>query len=298
MTVRVLLADGEPGLTRLYQSALAGDGFSVAVVHDALACLAQLRSSRPDVLVLDPDLPWGQGMGILARMREDPDLPVVPVILLCGAVRPEHHMALAGLLAAECYQKPVPPAQLADRIRLLSSGRSVARGRPVVETAAARRTGDGQSTLRVLIVDDEHDTADSLRLLLRRVGYLAEAVYSAPTALGEARRFRPDVMLCDLGLPGMDGLELAALLRADPATAGIRLIAVSGYGQEEDVRRSLEAGYELHLTKPVDPADWPRFLDGHRSAAEYPPPKSRVDEQEGLVSRKPLQERGHSPGSA
>jgi len=75
-----------------------------------------------------------------------------------------------------------------------------------------------------------------------------------------ARRFRPEVVLCDIGLPGCDGYEVARALRQDPATASARLIAISGYGQEEDERRSHEAGFERHLTKPVHPADLQHLL--------------------------------------
>jgi CheY-like chemotaxis protein len=75
---------------------------------------------------------------------------------------------------------------------------------------------------------------------------------SGPEAVEQARAFRPDLVLCDLGLPGMSGHEVAAALRQEPATAATRLIAISGYGQEEDRERSLAAGFERHLTKPVD----------------------------------------------
>jgi CheY-like chemotaxis protein len=76
--------------------------------------------------------------------------------------------------------------------------------------------------------------------------------YSGPEAVELARQFQPEVVLCDLGLPGMDGYEVAKALCRDPETRAARLIAVSGYGQEENVQRSREAGFDLHLTKPID----------------------------------------------
>jgi DNA-binding response OmpR family regulator len=277
MPVRLLLADAEPGFTDLYRRALARDGFEVAIAHTSLDCLARLRTFRPDVLILDPELPWGQGQGLLARLSEEPDVLQLPVILLCAAYRPEYRKALVDFAAAECYQKPVSPGQLADRLRILlgclSSQQATAdpEGDSPAEQAdlpGHPQPADGR--LRVLIVDDEHDTADTMRMLLERAGHEAEVAYSGRAALEAARRLRPDVVLCDLGLPGLDGLGVAAALRADPLTAGARLIAVSGYGQEDDVRRSLEAGFELHLTKPVNPTDWPRLLankPGERGAS-------------------------------
>jgi CheY-like chemotaxis protein len=76
----------------------------------------------------------------------------------------------------------------------------------------------------------------------------------------KARAWRPDVVLCDIGLPGLDGYGVAGALRRDPTTAMAHLIAVTGYGQEEDRRRSRQAGFDHHLTKPVDPHDLRQLL--------------------------------------
>jgi signal transduction histidine kinase len=108
--------------------------------------------------------------------------------------------------------------------------------------------------LRVLIIEDERDTADSLRLVLELSGYRAEVAYSGAEGVEAVRREPPDVVLCDLGLPGLSGYAVAEALRADPRTAGTRLVAVSGYGSDADQRRCREVGFEFHLTKPVDPA--------------------------------------------
>jgi CheY-like chemotaxis protein len=92
------------------------------------------------------------------------------------------------------------------------------------------------------------------------MGHTVEVAYTGPDAVSAAHRFPPDLVLCDLGLPGMDGFEVAGELLRDPSTARARLIAISGYGQEEDRQRSLAAGFELHLTKPVDLAVLRRVL--------------------------------------
>jgi signal transduction histidine kinase len=105
--------------------------------------------------------------------------------------------------------------------------------------------------LRILVVEDNRDAAETLRDLLELAGYTVSVAYSGPEAVAVARQFLPKVVLCDLGIPGMDGYQVAEALRQDPATAAARLIAVSGYGEEEDRRRSREAGFDRHLTKPV-----------------------------------------------
>jgi PAS domain S-box-containing protein len=113
---------------------------------------------------------------------------------------------------------------------------------------------------RVLVVEDNHDVAETVRDLLRLNGHEVELADTGPAGVAAARRFRPEVVLCDIGLPGCDGYAVARALRQDPVTASARLIAISGYGQEEDERRSHEAGFERHLTKPVHPADLQHLL--------------------------------------
>jgi PAS domain S-box-containing protein len=115
--------------------------------------------------------------------------------------------------------------------------------------------------LRILVVEDNRDAAETLRELLELSGCTVAVAHSGTSALQAARQFRPEVVLCDLGLPGMDGYQVAEQLRQDPTTARARLIAVSGYGQEEDQRRSREAGFDLHLTKPVEFAQIERLLE-------------------------------------
>jgi PAS domain S-box-containing protein len=106
---------------------------------------------------------------------------------------------------------------------------------------------------RVLVVDDNKDSADTLAILLRRAGHDVRACYAGQEALQLATTFHPDAILLDIGLPEIDGYEVARRLRQDPQFASIRLIAITGYGQEADQQRSFEAGFNEHLVKPIDP---------------------------------------------
>jgi len=114
---------------------------------------------------------------------------------------------------------------------------------------APRRKEAGQ---RVLIVDDYADAADSMAALLRFDGQDVRIAHDGPAALEAARRFAPSVVFLDIGLPGMNGFQVARALRTMPETKDCLLIAVSGYGQAEDHRNSQEAGFNRHLVKPVD----------------------------------------------
>jgi CheY-like chemotaxis protein len=110
-----------------------------------------------------------------------------------------------------------------------------------------------QRGLRVLVVEDNRDSAESLRQLLYICGYEVAIAYTGHDGLRAAKRMRPDVVLCDIGLPDSNGFVVASALREDPDTCAARLIAVTAYGQDEDRRRAREAGFDLHLVKPVDP---------------------------------------------
>jgi CheY-like chemotaxis protein len=90
-------------------------------------------------------------------------------------------------------------------------------------------------------------------MLLELCGHEVGVAYTGPDGVEAAARLRPDVVVCDIGLPGMDGYEVATALRGREETARAKLIAVTGYGRDEDRRRALEAGFDRHLTKPVDP---------------------------------------------
>jgi CheY-like chemotaxis protein len=103
---------------------------------------------------------------------------------------------------------------------------------------------------RILIVDDNADAADSLALLLQLDGHQTEVVYCAKQGLERALSSRPDVVLLDIGLPEMNGYEVASKIRAMLPSA--QLIALTGYGQAEDIRRALSVGFDAHVVKPVD----------------------------------------------
>jgi CheY-like chemotaxis protein len=116
------------------------------------------------------------------------------------------------------------------------------------------------SSLRILIVDDNQDAANMLAMQLEMEGHMVSVEFGAHAALARAQREHHDIALLDIGLPEMSGYELAVRLRAQPENAGLKLVAITGYGQEEDRRRSQEAGFAHHLMKPVSGEDLQRVL--------------------------------------
>jgi PAS domain S-box-containing protein len=106
---------------------------------------------------------------------------------------------------------------------------------------------------RVLVVDDNIDAAESIARILRLFGHEVQCRYDGPSALAAVPAYRPEIIVLDIGLPGMDGYQVARELRAMKDIGRVQILAVTGYGQEDDRRRSREAGFDQHLTKPVDP---------------------------------------------
>jgi two-component system CheB/CheR fusion protein len=115
-------------------------------------------------------------------------------------------------------------------------------------------------TARILIVEDQPDVAESMRILLELLGHEVRVASTGPDGLDKAAQWQPDVVLCDIGLPGLDGWGVAAQLRRNPTTAHVRLLALTSHGSEEDRRRSREAGFDHHLVKPADPVELHQLL--------------------------------------
>jgi PAS domain S-box-containing protein len=130
---------------------------------------------------------------------------------------------------------------------------------PILVEASAPPADGGEepappkSSLRVLVVDDNRDGADSLAMMLRLMGNDTHTAYDGQEAMAAAGELRPDVVLLDVGLPGLNGYEACRRIREQPWGKGVVLVAVTGWGQEDDRRRSHDAGFDHHMVKPVDP---------------------------------------------
>jgi CheY-like chemotaxis protein len=125
---------------------------------------------------------------------------------------------------------------------------------------------------RVLVVDDNVDAARTMAMLLELEGYQVECAFDGQQALDCVRDRPPDALLLDIGLPRLDGLEVARRLRAQSGEAARKrlLVAVSGYGRDQDRAQALQAGFDLHFTKPADPEQLLQVLARHRQGLASP----------------------------
>jgi CheY-like chemotaxis protein len=149
-----------------------------------------------------------------------------------------------------------------ERLRETRPAEQSAATRPAAASSPLAKLKAGRERpARVLVVDDNVDLARGLARLLQIHGHDVRIAYDGPTGLDEAKNSKPDVVLLDIGLPGMDGYQLAAQLRRDETVKNATLIAISGYGQEEDLRLAKEAGFDHHLVKPIISDELIRLLE-------------------------------------
>jgi CheY-like chemotaxis protein len=131
-----------------------------------------------------------------------------------------------------------------------------------IQSAAQRADRSGKPCLpkRILLADDNKDAAEMLEMVLRSSGHEVYLAHTGRDALAEAERLKPDVAVLDIGMPDMNGYDVARHIRLEPWGARMILIALTGWGQEEDKRRAQAAGFDHHCTKPIDPDDLERFF--------------------------------------
>jgi CheY-like chemotaxis protein len=136
-----------------------------------------------------------------------------------------------------------------------------------LETAVPEPSCDQKPVLtsrgsrRILVIEDNADAAESMRMLLELAGHELRVALNGDQGLESAQKFRPEVVICDIGLPGsLDGYAVANALRKKPVINDAYLIALTGYGQQEDQQRAMKAGFNVHLTKPVDPQKLQQLL--------------------------------------
>src|SRR5690606_21224320 len=123
------------------------------------------------------------------------------------------------------------------------------------------------ASARVIIIDDNEDSAEGLALCLEAEGFEVAVCHTGGSGIDRVLAIRPEIVLLDIGLPDMDGCEVAIRLRADPQLEGLRIIAMTGYGGQADQQRAREAGFDHYLVKPVDYAELRKILANRKALA-------------------------------
>ncbi|HEX9549957.1 MAG TPA: response regulator [Candidatus Limnocylindrales bacterium] len=214
----VLVVEDDPSAVRLLHAYLEPEGYRVRVAPSGEQALIDVREERPAAILLDVLLPGMDGWEVLRHLKADPELRSIPVVIV--TVVDERDVGLA-LGAVDYLVKPI------DREALVASLERLA----LTSTVKSR-------TVRILAVDDEPAALDMLSQTLRPAGFDIVRAESGMAAIAVARAERPDLVICDLVMPDLDGFGVVAALKADPATATIPIIILTGYDlTAEDKRR-------------------------------------------------------------
>jgi CheY-like chemotaxis protein len=247
--------DDDEGILALVDLHLRNAGYEVSIAEDAVVAGRMFLESRPDLLIVDVDMPYMNGLEFVAALSADNTIPYVSVIFMTAH---EDFIERAKALRAACLSKPFSVGQLLEVVE-----RSLS---PVLDQPSSdvRYTSNPR---RVLIVEDNLDSVRAIAALVRDMGHKIQYAINGFAALTLAQQFKPEIVLLDLGLPGMDGFEVCGRLQHEPGLPRPRIIAVTAYGRDEHRARARAAGCETYLVKPVNPQTLFEVLESPPPAA-------------------------------
>lgn len=227
---KVLIVEDDHDL-RVGMGLRIGQRFKAITAEDGVSAMQAARTHRPDAIILDLGLPAGDGIKVLEWLREDPELALVPVMVLTGQSSDEAERK-AFEAGAKCFlRKPAESDELFQSLDWL------------LETDAPARK-------RILLVEDDQDVREGLRTILNANGYEVVVATDGASALLVARKHTPDAVLLDLGLPGGSGLKVLERMKALDGLSHIPIIVLSGKDPEVFRDVALAAGASAYLEKP------------------------------------------------
>ena len=245
-TASILVVDDNPTNLKLVSDVLECEGYEILKAIDAEEALAILNQRVPDLLLLDIALPGMDGLTLARTLRAAERTRHLPIIALTAfAMKGDEEKARA----AGCDDYITKPIDT----RLLPT--SIAAYLPRASTSSK---SDG---LKILVIDDTPSDLKLAQLVLETSGHKVGGIDAAEKALQAIKKDRPQIILLDLVLPGVDGLALARMLKADPATRGIPLIAVTSFPERFPKAAALAAGCDAYLCKPVNTAELSSQID-------------------------------------
>ncbi len=246
----VLVIEDDHLNMKLMRGLLGLGGYIMLEAAEAETGLRLAAKHRPDLILMDVNLPGLDGLSATRRLKADPELAAIPVIALTGlAMEGDREKALeAG--CQDHITKPINTRSFLDSLGAFLVPATETSTPATPPPAAVRRQYS-----RILVVDDDPMNVKLVEGILKKEGYESIKAFGGSEALEKARHHRPDLILLDVMMPGIDGYQVTRKLKADPATAGIPIIMITALNGTEDKVRGLECGADEFLSKPVNAAE-------------------------------------------
>ena len=253
----ILVVDDNPTNLKLVSDVLECEGYEILKAVDAEEAQAILAERVPDLLLLDLALPGMDGLTLTRKLRSEERTRLLPIVALTAfAMKGDEEKARAA--GCDGYiTKPIDTRMLSTSITAY------------LPTSVATPKSEG---MKILIIEDTPSELKLAQLVLESSGHSVNGIDAAEKALKAIKKDRPQIILLDLTLPGIDGLALARMLKADPETRGIQLVAVTSFPERFPKAAALAAGCDAYLTKPISTSELSSQLEnvvsGHATSDE------------------------------
>ncbi|PIZ12965.1 MAG: hypothetical protein COY53_07310 [Elusimicrobia bacterium CG_4_10_14_0_8_um_filter_37_32] len=238
MVKKILVIDDEPAIAQLIKINLEADGYEVDTALDGMEGIEKAKASPPDVITLDVLMPGMNGFQVMELLKKNPGTADIPVIFISIVEGPQKDRGF-HLGAVDFLTKPIEYGELLKSLKK-------------IESSIGKVTGVKKE---VLVIDDERDVANLIKVNLEDQGYDVFVAYNGPDAIAIARERKPEVIMLDLAMPGMDGFSVMKVLKQDKETEHIPIIVLTGHDTKGYKQKSLMLGAAQYMTKPFSEKD-------------------------------------------
>lgn len=240
--IKVLIIEDEEVLLDVLQTKLKKEGYLVQAARDGAEGLLQARSFRPSIILLDVIMPKLDGFQFLEKMQQDPAIKDIPVLIISNSGQPvEIERALRFGVKDFIIKTQFDPQEVLDKMnKILSSSQ---------KGTQVKTTSQAETKTVILVIEDDKFLRDLLVHKLEEKGYYAEVAIDGEEGYQQITKVKPDLVLLDLILPGIDGFEVLKKVHEDSSLAQIPIIILSNLGQQEEIERGLSLGAKDYMIK-------------------------------------------------
>lgn len=244
---KILIVEDEETLLKALEHKLSMDGYTVVLARDGAEGLKEIREHRPDMVLLDILMPNIDGFGVLEQLHNEAIIPDLPVIIISNSGQPVE-IDRAMKLGARDYlvKAEFDPEEVVEKVKAVFSG-GKEEGVSILPPSAANAKGNGKA--RVLIVEDDQFLRDLMERKLVKEGFDVDTAIEGETGLKKIKEGKPDMVLLDIILPGLDGFSILERVKNDPETKDTQVILLTNLGQRDDVEKGMKLGAVDYLVK-------------------------------------------------